>query len=255
LPFSQRPKHSVVFHAGGTSMNTSASGVSIPPSSDDHNLIAIHSYLCKIKCDELKQKGLFWPSNDDDENVSTRFSSSGSDDDDTDSEDESSSIEPCRKSRRLCKKDNQNDGSGNTNKKKTHKKQSNVGNKNRSLSSITVAKKTRGRPRRGSPSNNSSTSSSANNSSSGNIAKKRKKNNKKTSVVKREIIRIDIPSTENGLIDIVNDVNITASIDYYLMTQIKLCSYERSNDTIAYLRQKALPEGYPGKKFLFYIFS
>jgi len=91
------------------------------------------------------------------------------------------------------------------------------------------------------------------------VVKKTKKRRKKAqrkpqvppdspSTLKSKLIAVRIPSTENGLIDSKNDKSITGTIDILLLTQVERCEYVPSEDTISHLRQKPLPEGFPGIK-------
>ncbi len=380
LPFSKRPKHSVVFHAhnnhdddgsnsGGnigsnigsrnssSSCSRNSSSIIPPPSSDTYNIIAIHSYLCKMKCNEIKEKTMTRKmimkkgdyhkcvdddSDDDDEdeddsddssNCNNNSSSSSDDDDDDDDkngnndsesdddddDDDNDSINDDgyythdgirhRKSRRLSKKKRKEERhdkenrfnainhivvSNNiggrkklkSNSKSKKKKKKNGKKKDTSAmmplskrgsttSPSVTPKRKRGRPRKvnttssggknksnfkRNPSSSSKKESTTNNdgstslngqSSTKHIAAELSSSSSSSAPSRREIVKIDIPSTDNGLIEIPNDTNITASIDYYIMSQVKLCSYERSKDAIAYLRQKPLPEGYPGVQCIY----
>lgn len=65
------------------------------------------------------------------------------------------------------------------------------------------------------------------------------------SSLKETLKTISIPPTDNALIES-QDSTITATIDILLMSQVERCKYVRSEDTIAYLRNKPLPEDFPG---------
>ena len=56
----------------------------------------------------------------------------------------------------------------------------------------------------------------------------------------------EIQSTTNGLVDPDVDKTKTASVDIMIMALVERCYYRRTEDTIAYLRQKPFPENYPG---------
>jgi len=62
----------------------------------------------------------------------------------------------------------------------------------------------------------------------------------------RQLSIVPIPHTNNGLTLPSNDKNLTASIDILIMSQVERCYYNRSEDNTAYLRQKPLPEKFPG---------
>ena len=53
-------------------------------------------------------------------------------------------------------------------------------------------------------------------------------------------------SMSNGIIDLEQDVHNTATIDVLIMAQMIQCGYIESDDVMSYLRQKPLPEGFPG---------
>jgi hypothetical protein len=56
------------------------------------------------------------------------------------------------------------------------------------------------------------------------------------------------PADDNKFYHPSSDCHITASIDIILVAQVERCSYEKEKDATAFLRQKPLPEGYPGMK-------
>jgi hypothetical protein len=55
------------------------------------------------------------------------------------------------------------------------------------------------------------------------------------------------PADENGFYH-PSDSHLTATIDIVLVAQVERCTYEKEMDTTAFLRQKPLPNGYPGMK-------
>jgi len=85
--------------------------------------------------------------------------------------------------------------------------------------------------------------------------KKRKKNNSSKNLPAtgvsqphppKQVSIVCVPPTENGLVYPSKDKNLTATVDILIMSQVALCSYVRAEDTTAYLRQKPLPENFPG---------
>ncbi len=61
-------------------------------------------------------------------------------------------------------------------------------------------------------------------------------------------IPIQNPVPTNDLVDLKEDAKITASLDMLIMAQLDRVEYEVEKDPLNYLRQKPLPEGYPGVK-------
>jgi hypothetical protein len=59
---------------------------------------------------------------------------------------------------------------------------------------------------------------------------------------------ISIPPCDGNGFYHPSDQNITATIDIVLVAQVEKCQYKKEEDTAAFLRQKPLPDGYPGMK-------
>ncbi len=211
-----------------------------PPSSDDYQVIAIHSVLCKLKCEEMKMnKDYFGDKEYLSDSCSSSNESSESDDDSDDDSSNSNDDESnngLRKNRRYrkCRRLNNNQSK----RKPGGETKSHIKSKSTSKASATSGSNNkkrgrgRGRPRKKSPSND-------NKSTNASTASSRHSDKEKE---KHDIIKIEVPSTDNGLIDMDHDAKITATIDCYIMSQVQRCFYEASKDKIAYLRQKALPE-------------
>ena len=64
----------------------------------------------------------------------------------------------------------------------------------------------------------------------------------------KSVKEITISPSDTGLFDVDSDLRITASIDVLVISQVVTCSYVRAKDTILFLRQMPLPDGYPGLK-------
>lgn len=280
LPFSRRKRHSVIFQAfscnkdgssqiemadwkrdtgdsvkdqsppsiSSTSSSDSSSSDCIygqPPSSDDNKFVAIHSYLCRLQCEEM------------DSNES-RLTDSGS----SSSSDSEESNEPDyqrnkrRTSRRLSNIvsnykiaqdiEERSDEVKNTKKDKSTNQLISKRLDGPEHVIPNIVQKKRGRPRKAS-SDVSDTSMSKER-----LAKKKTaKQGQGYQITKGEIIKIQTIQSDSGLVDLDNDINSTATIDYYIMSQVKRCSYVPSNDKTAYLRQKPLPEDYPGVQCIY----
>ena len=280
LSFSKRPKHSVIFHGSSDNDDNCT-----PPSNDDYNIIEVHSYLCRLKCKEIEEKKMKGRSGNGDGGDCSSTTSSSTESSDESDEDGSIIYDiPHRTSLRLSKKKKNHKqqeairneyihqgGKSNPKKKRSKKKMNNESSFSSSISegnlpSVTPPKRKRGRPRKYAPKSTTDSSTKKNPSSSRkneyNSGSQVPSNSSSispctsTSVprlpppatddLRKELVKIDIPPTDNGLIDLSNDVKITASIDYYIMSQVKVCSYILAKDSISYLRQKALPEGFPG---------
>jgi len=61
-----------------------------------------------------------------------------------------------------------------------------------------------------------------------------------------QLASVRIPFTNNGLVHPSKDKKLTATIDMLVMSQVERCYYVMAADTTPYLRQKPIPENYPG---------
>ena len=217
----------------------------VPPSSDTFKIIAIHSYLCQMNEGRMVNSN---EGNDD------QYKS----DENSDTEIYHSNTRQCRKSRRLNQKSEQQQQT--SQKKKTNNDRNakvtskRKGKENTVLKNITPRKRGRGGPRTnsGTPTRNSKNSPmpsppSSSSSNKGDCASSIMIGNESSN----GLVKFNTPSNSNGLVDVEIDSKSTAFIDMYLMSHVKQCAYIRANDKNFYLRQKPLPEKYPGVQCIF----